>query len=63
VTTPILVFDLETVPDIAGIRRVYEVPAAASDADALAWFTHQRRVATGSDFAPLYLQRVVATRR
>jgi predicted PolB exonuclease-like 3'-5' exonuclease len=58
--TPILVFDLETVPDIAGIRRVYDVPAAASDADALAWFTHQRRVATGGDFAPLYLQRVVA---
>ena len=29
--TPILVFDLETIPDIAGIRRVYDVPAAASD--------------------------------
>ena len=58
--TPILVFDLETIPDIAGIRRVYDVPAAASDDEALAWFTHQRRATTGSDFAPLYLQRVVA---
>jgi 3'-5' exonuclease len=58
--TPILVFDLETISDIAGIRRVYDVPAAASDDEALAWFIHQRRAATGSDFAPLYLQQVVA---
>jgi predicted PolB exonuclease-like 3'-5' exonuclease len=58
--TPTLVFDLETVPDIVGIRRLYDVPAEAPDNDTLAWFTHQRRAATGSDFAPLYLQRVVA---
>lgn len=58
--TTTLVFDIETIPDIAGIRRVYDVPAEASDDEALAWFTHQRRAATGSDFAPLYLQRVVA---
>ena len=58
--TPILVFDIETVPDVAGIRRVYDVPAEIADADVLAWFSQQRRAATGGDFAPLHLQKVVA---
>ena len=58
--TPILVFDIETVPDVAGIRRVYEVPSELADADVLAWFAQQRRAATGGDFAPLHLQKVVA---
>ena len=58
--TPILVFDIETVPDVAGIRRVYDVPAELADADVLAWFSQQRRAATGGDFAPLHLQKVVA---
>jgi 3'-5' exonuclease len=58
--TPILVFDIETVPDCAGIRRIHDIPSAMSDADAMAWYAHARRAATGGDFAPLYLQRVVA---
>jgi predicted PolB exonuclease-like 3'-5' exonuclease len=56
----VLVFDIETVPDVAGIRRVHDVPAGMSDADALAWYGQLRRTATGSDFAPLALQKVVA---
>jgi len=58
--TPILVFDIETVPDVAGIRRVYDVPSELADADVLAWFAQQRRATTGGDFAPLHLQKVVA---
>lgn len=58
--TPVLVFDLETVPDVAGIRRVHQPPAATSDDEMMAWYGQQRRAATGSEFAPHALQKVVA---
>jgi predicted PolB exonuclease-like 3'-5' exonuclease len=58
--TPTLVFDIETIPDIAGLRRLHRLPAALADADVLAWATQQRRIATGGDFLPLHLHRVVA---
>jgi predicted PolB exonuclease-like 3'-5' exonuclease len=60
VMPPILVFDVETVPDCAGIRRLHNLSAAMPDADVRAWYAHQRRAATGSDFAPVFLQQVVA---
>ena len=56
----LLVFDIETVPDVAGIRRTHDVPADLADADVLAWFANMRRAATGSDFAPIHLHKVVA---
>ncbi len=58
--TPILAFDIETVPDIAGIRRVHDIAAEIPDGEVTQWFAQQRRAATGSDFAPHFLQRVVA---
>ena len=58
--TPILVFDIETVPDVDGIRRISDLPPELGDADVVDWFAQKRRAATGSDFAPLYLQQVVA---
>ena len=58
--TPILVFDIETVPDIAGLRRAQGVASDVSDAAVLEWFTQKRRVQTGNDFLPLQYQRVVA---
>lgn len=58
--TPTLVFDIETIPDVAGLRRIHALPAALADADVLDWALQQRRAATGSDFMPLHLQRVVA---
>jgi len=58
--TPILAFDIETVPDVAGIRRIHDVPSELADADVLAWYGHYRRSRGSSDFAPLHLQRVVA---
>lgn len=58
--TPLLAFDIETVPDIAGIRRIHDLPSQVDDHGVRDWFAQRRRVATGSDFLPLHLQRVVA---
>ena len=58
--TPSLVFDIETVPDIAGLRRVHDLPPDLPDPGVLDWFTQRRRLQTGGDFLPLQYQRVVA---
>jgi 3'-5' exonuclease len=58
--TPILVFDIETIPDVAGIRRLEDLPASMNDAGVAEHAFAARREKTGSDFLPHYLQRVVA---
>ena len=58
--TPTLVFDIETIPDVEGLRRLHRLPATLADSDVLTWALQQRRAATGGDFLPLYLHRVVA---
>ena len=58
--TPILVFDIETVPDVAGLRRAHGVSAAVDDEGLLDWMAQQRRAQTGSDFLQLQYQQVVA---
>ena len=58
--TPILVFDIETVPDLPGIRRTNDLPVDLPDDGVREWFNQKRRAATGSDFAPHFLQQVVA---
>lgn len=58
--TPTLVFDIETCPDVAGLRRVHALSPALDDAEVLAWYSQQRRTQTGSDFAAHALQKVVA---
>ena len=58
--TPLLAFDIETVPDIAGIRRVHDVPESVDDRGVAEWYAQRRRAATGSDFVPHHLQRIVA---
>jgi len=55
-----LVFDIETVPDVAGCRAVYGLDAAVGDVDVAEIAFQRRRAATGQDFLPLHLQRVVA---
>ena len=57
---PTLVFDIETVPDVAGLRRLHGLPPELTDADVLDWALQQRRAATGNEFLPPYLQRVIA---
>ena len=58
--TPVLVFDIETVPDVEGIRKLYGLGTATSDAQVAEMAFQQRRQATGSDFLQHHLQRVVA---
>ncbi|MCA2998724.1 MAG: 3'-5' exonuclease [Rhodocyclaceae bacterium] len=58
--TPILVFDIETIPDIDGLRQLHELDADLSP-DAVAEFAFQRRrQQTGGDFLPHHVQRVCA---
>ncbi len=57
---PVLVFDIETVPDVAGLRKLHGVPQELSDADVAAMAFQLRRQTAGHDFLPLHLQRVVA---
>jgi predicted PolB exonuclease-like 3'-5' exonuclease len=58
--TPVLVFDIETIPDVEGLRRVWELLAEVSEQAVVDLASQRRRQATGSDFLPHYLQRVVA---
>lgn len=58
--TPVLVFDLETAPDVAGLRRLNGLPAEMPDAEVAERAFAQRREKTGSDFLPLHLHRVIA---
>ncbi len=55
----VLAFDIETVPDCAGIRRLYELPADLPDAEVAEIAFQKRRTQTGSDFLPPQLHRVV----
>ncbi|MBX3663030.1 MAG: 3'-5' exonuclease [Burkholderiales bacterium] len=56
---PVLVFDIETVPDIAGIRKLQDIDAGVSDRDVAEMAFQLRRQTHGSDFLPHYLQRVL----
>jgi 3'-5' exonuclease len=58
--TPILCFDIETVPDVAGLRKLHAVDPAVSDADVAAMAFQLRRQSVGHDFLPLHLHRVIA---
>ena len=55
----VLVFDIETIPDVAGIRRLNDLPADLADSEVAEFAFQQMRAARGSDFLPHHLQRVV----
>jgi predicted PolB exonuclease-like 3'-5' exonuclease len=59
--TPILVFDIETIPDCAGIRKIHDLPDELPDHDVAEIAFQKRRVQSGgaSDFLPPHLHRVV----
>ncbi len=57
--TPVLAFDIETVPDCAGIRRLHDLPADLPDGEVAEIAFQKRRTQTGSDFLPPQLHRVV----
>ena len=56
----VLVFDIETIPDVAGLRRLDDLPASLSDAEVAQKAMADRLAKTGSDFLPLYLQKIIA---
>jgi predicted PolB exonuclease-like 3'-5' exonuclease len=57
--TPVLAFDIETIPDCAGIRRLHDLPAELPDEEVAEVAFQARRARTGSDFLPPHLQRVL----
>ena len=57
--TPVLVFDIETVPDVEGLRRLHGLDAKIPDGQVADMAFQLRRQATGSDFLPLHLHRVI----
>ncbi len=58
-TWPVLVFDIESIPDIAGLRALRGEPADATDAQVYANWLQERKDKGQSDFTPLHLQRIL----
>ena len=58
--TPVLVFDIETVPDTEGLRKLYEIGDEATPAHIADMAFQRRRQVSGGDFLPLHVQRIVA---
>jgi len=58
-TPPVLAFDIETVPDVEGLRRLHGLDGTIPDKGVAEMAFQLRRQATGSDFLPLHLQRVI----
>jgi len=59
--TPVLVFDIETIPDVAGLRAAWGFGAAMPDEEvAEQAFARRRERTGGSDFLPLHFHRIVA---
>lgn len=56
---PVLVFDIESIPDIAGLRQLRDAPADMSDQQVHAAWVQERKDNNQSDFLPHYLQRVL----
>ncbi|HUL94997.1 MAG TPA: 3'-5' exonuclease [Usitatibacter sp.] len=57
---PILVFDIETVPDAQGLRKLWDVAPQVSDAAVVELAMQRRRQATNNDFLPPHVHKVVA---
>jgi 3'-5' exonuclease len=57
---PTLVFDIETIPDVKGLRAIHGIAETVSDADVAAQVMTARKEKTGSDFLPHTQQRVCA---
>lgn len=56
--TPTLVFDLETIPDVQGLRILNEWGGEIPDDEVVRRATEARQAAVGHDFLPLHLQRI-----
>ena len=56
---PVLVFDIESIPDVEGLRALRAAPAELSDTQVYASWAAERKEKGLSDFVPLHLQRVL----
>ena len=56
---PVLVFDIESIPDVAGLRALRGAGPDASDADVYSSWLAERKEKGQTDFMPLHLQRVL----
>ena len=56
---PVLVFDIESIPDIDGLRALRGAPADHTDEQVHAAWLAERQEKGQSDFMPLHLQRVL----
>ena len=56
----VLAFDIETVPDVKGGRKLLELDDSLSDADVAEAMFSKRREKVGHEFIALHLQKVVA---
>lgn len=56
---PVLVFDIETIPDLDGGRKILGL-AGMNDGEVANAMRHTRLAEKGNDFQPAHLQRVVA---
>jgi predicted PolB exonuclease-like 3'-5' exonuclease len=55
----ILAFDIETIPDVEGGRRLYDLDGL-NDEDIARVMFNKRREKTGNEFLPVHLHRIVA---
>ncbi|MGO9445128.1 MAG: 3'-5' exonuclease [Thiobacillaceae bacterium] len=58
--TPVLVFDIETIPDTDGYTRLHDLPPDMPAHEVAEMALLARRQQSGSDFLPHYLHRVVS---
>ena len=56
---PVLVFDIESIPDVAGLRTLRQMDATVDDAGVYAAEIAERKERGKGDFMPLYLQRIL----
>ena len=56
---PVLVFDIESIPDVEGLRALRGAPADRTDEQVYAAWLAERKEKGQSDFMPLHLQRIL----
>jgi 3'-5' exonuclease len=56
---PVLVFDIEAVPDTEGLRKIHGLSPQLAPADIAEMAFQSRRQAVGNDFVQLHLQKIV----
>ncbi len=56
---PVLTFDIETIPDISGLIKLYDLPADTPPSEIAEIAFQRRRQANGSDFLQHHVHRVL----